>query len=602
MKKIPFILCFFLLANLLFGQDETSSSATPKGKTQKSVLIERYSQSHLFGAVYHILNDKRNHKWIACDKGVFKISQFESAPDHINADGKATALAISRKGEVWAGFSNGYLRNMSNGDYIKIKSDRVNINDLKIFKSKLWVASDQGLLVYNLKTKKLNKEYNKENSKLKTNKINFVYVDVYDQVWIGTEKGVSKFKGDKLKKPYDSGQQFKAITAKNDERWMITDKQMFIVYEEDRWNDIELKEDIHTGKVNDIILDNEGFLYVASDKLVRIDPYNDVIESYTEDTGQLSSKCLSLASDAYNHVYIGTGDSGLFRLRFSDTEFDQLSVTGILENPISCAGDNSAKLKIIASGGEKPYKYKWSDRSIKGPNPSGLAPGSYSVSVTDKNKIEFIFDITFDEPTPLQIQLVESTRITRSGKKDGALEIVTAGGSGDITYKWDNGKTGNKITKLGAGSYQVTVSDQNGCTAVQSFEVGKEKFIPELDIATVSVGQTLRINELFFTADSSIVNTKSYDVLDEIFEFLDSNKKVVIEIGGHTNNIPSHEYCDRLSSSRAKNVASYLYNKGISEQRIAYKGYGKREPVASNESLAGRKKNQRVEIKILSIL
>jgi len=91
-------------------------------------------------------------------------------------------------------------------------------------------------------------------------------------------------------------------------------------------------------------------------------------------------------------------------------------------------------------------------------------------------------------------------------------------------------------------------------------------------------------------------------VLDEIFDFLDSNKKVVIEIGGHTNNIPSHEYCDRLSSSRAKNVASYLYNKGISQQRIAFKGYGKREPVASNESLAGRKKNQRVEIKILSIL
>ena len=585
----------------MYGQVKLESPDQKSPNTQKSVLIERYAQSHLFGAVYHILNDKRNQKWIACDNGVFKIATFESAPDHINADGMATALATSRKGEIWAGFDNGYLRNMNNGDYIKIDKDQIAINDLKIFQSKLWVASDKGLLVYNLKTKKLKKEYNRSNSKLKTNDVNFVYIDVYDQIWIGTEKGVSKMSGEKLKKPYDSNQQFKAITARNDERWMITDKQMFIVYEEDRWNDIELKEDIHSGKVNDIILDNEGFLYVASDKLVRIDPYNDIIESYTEDTGQLSQKCLSLAADAYNHIYIGTGDSGLFRLRFSDTEFDQLSVTGILETPIACAGDKTAKLKILASGGEKPYKYKWSDRSIKGPNPSGLAPGKYSVTVTDKNKIEFPFDITFFEPEPLKVSLVKAQRISRSGKKDGGLEVTTTGGSGSISYKWDNGKTGRNLKRLGTGNYKVTATDANGCSDIQTFEVGKEKFIPELDISSVTVGQTLRINELFFTADSSIVNTKSYDVLDEIYDFLETNKNVVIEIGGHTNNIPSHEYCDRLSGARAKNVASYLFNKGIDQKRISSKGYGKRQPVAKNNSLAGRKKNQRVEIKILSI-
>ena len=127
------------------------------------------------------------------------------------------------------------------------------------------------------------------------------------------------------------------------------------------------------------------------------------------------------------------------------------------------------------------------------------------------------------------------------------------------------------------------------------------KILPELQIAKIKVGQTLRINNLFFQADSTDVVPESFTVLDEIYDFLAANPAVVIEIGGHTNNIPSHDYCDNLSTERAKSIAYYLYNKGIADKRIAYKGYGKRTPIASNRSLAGRKQNQRVEIKIVEI-
>jgi outer membrane protein OmpA-like peptidoglycan-associated protein len=82
---------------------------------------------------------------------------------------------------------------------------------------------------------------------------------------------------------------------------------------------------------------------------------------------------------------------------------------------------------------------------------------------------------------------------------------------------------------------------------------------------------------------------------------MDGHPRVHIEIGGHTNNIPPDEYCDRLSTARAKAVANFLYQKGIEQSRISYKGYGKRNPIASNRSAAGRRKNQRVEIKILRV-
>ena len=87
----------------------------------------------------------------------------------------------------------------------------------------------------------------------------------------------------------------------------------------------------------------------------------------------------------------------------------------------------------------------------------------------------------------------------------------------------------------------------------------------------------------------------------EVYDFLRANDKVIIEIGGHTNTIPSHAYCDKLSNERAQNVANYLYEKGIPENRLTYKGYGKREPITEDRSTVGKRKNQRVEVKILSI-
>ena len=84
-------------------------------------------------------------------------------------------------------------------------------------------------------------------------------------------------------------------------------------------------------------------------------------------------------------------------------------------------------------------------------------------------------------------------------------------------------------------------------------------------------------------------------------KFLDTNEDIVIEIGGHTNGLPEHDYCDRLSTARAQSVAQYLYEKGIPVDRIGYKGYGKRKPVATNSTVDGRRKNQRVEIKIVAL-
>ena len=128
----------------------------------------------------------------------------------------------------------------------------------------------------------------------------------------------------------------------------------------------------------------------------------------------------------------------------------------------------------------------------------------------------------------------------------------------------------------------------------------KEKILA-LDRNSMTKGQNIRIDKLYFEADTSAINIESFQVLNELYDFLADNLDINVEIGGHTNNIPSHDYCNKLSTDRAKAVAEYLIKKGIEEERISYRGYGKRKPIASNGTAEGRKKNQRVEIKIVSI-
>ena len=121
------------------------------------------------------------------------------------------------------------------------------------------------------------------------------------------------------------------------------------------------------------------------------------------------------------------------------------------------------------------------------------------------------------------------------------------------------------------------------------------------DRKKIKVGQTISIEKLYFEADSSRIKKDCFPVLDELYQFMSSNADLTIEIGGHTNDIPPDEFCDRLSANRARAIAEYLIGKGIAEERVRYRGYGKRQPLFPNVNTDNRRRNQRVEIKILSI-
>ena len=117
----------------------------------------------------------------------------------------------------------------------------------------------------------------------------------------------------------------------------------------------------------------------------------------------------------------------------------------------------------------------------------------------------------------------------------------------------------------------------------------------------IKVGQIIPLKNIYFDANKSSLKEASNIELARAFAFLDSNPNIIVEISGHTNGLCSHEFARTLSKDRSKAVSDYLTERGIPISRLRFKGYGKTVPIASNDSVAGRKKNQRVEMKILEI-
>jgi outer membrane protein OmpA-like peptidoglycan-associated protein len=121
-------------------------------------------------------------------------------------------------------------------------------------------------------------------------------------------------------------------------------------------------------------------------------------------------------------------------------------------------------------------------------------------------------------------------------------------------------------------------------------------------IVPIKVGQIIPMNNIFFDANKTTLKDASFKELEKVVEFLVTHPNLIVEVGGHTNSWCSHDFANELSSGRAKIVQEFLVSKGISKTRIQFHGYGKTQPIADNKTVAGRKKNQRVEMKILEIL
>jgi outer membrane protein OmpA-like peptidoglycan-associated protein len=592
MNKNLFVVLFWILSVPLFALVPNDSIA--ENQKLQIIRFEKVPSNALINSVYI---DKGNRVWVGTNLGLYRISNVNDAPQIFLQGQNIKDVVLDPKGKIYVATENMLYMPDENIE-LQLPIDNARIHDLEWVEKTLWIATDKGMFTFQPNNSKFT-HFHSENSSLRTNHINFIHHDRNGVTWLGTDKGEYRIKKDKWKS-YNENNNVVARYENKEGLWFLSPDDMWLVDHFNRYYKVGLDANMYNGRVNDFAIDSKGRLYVASDKLTRYDPYQEKIESFEGDAAILSSKCKRIAADLNDNIWIGTDGAGLYRLAFKDLVAEQFTAALLQERAISCHGEKDATLRLNVSGGKGPYKYEWDARGISGASPRNLGPGEYSVTVTDQIQNRYVTSLIIMEPQAISIQATNIQRVSAPNTRDGAIEINAEGGTGNLSYLWSNGDRKSEATRLTAGSYTVTVSDENKCTAVASFDVPKEKFIPDLDIAKIDVGTKLRMNELYFKADSSEVTNESYEVLEEVLDFLRNHPNVVIEVGGHTNTVPPHEYCDRLSTERAKNVAEFFYDNDIPDDRVKYVGYGKRQPLTMSEALQGRRLNQRVEIKILS--
>jgi outer membrane protein OmpA-like peptidoglycan-associated protein len=113
-------------------------------------------------------------------------------------------------------------------------------------------------------------------------------------------------------------------------------------------------------------------------------------------------------------------------------------------------------------------------------------------------------------------------------------------------------------------------------------------------------GIVLTIGDVLFATAKADLSSDALRSVDKLADFLQKYPSRNVLIEGHTDSVGSEEYNLTLSERRADSVKESLTSRGIPEGRIATKGYGKKYPVASNDTAAGKQQNRRVEVIILN--
>lgn len=106
----------------------------------------------------------------------------------------------------------------------------------------------------------------------------------------------------------------------------------------------------------------------------------------------------------------------------------------------------------------------------------------------------------------------------------------------------------------------------------------------------------LVLRGVHFDFDKSSLRAEGKPILDEAAKILNENPDVRVEVQGYTDGVGSAEYNLGLSDRRAATVKDYLVSQGVAAGRLTTRGYGKADPVASNDTDEGRAQNRRVEL------
>ncbi len=176
--------------------------------------------------------------------------------------------------------------------------------------------------------------------------------------------------------------------------------------------------------------------------------------------------------------------AGNYIVTIKDANLCETTASVLIEEPalltatiektdVLCNQANNGTATVTATGGTGNYTYLWSPSGGTAATATGLSPNTYTVQITDENGCFIIKTIEITEPTALST-IDSHVNVTCNGGNNGTASVVTTGGTGNYSYLWaPSGGTAATATGLKAGTYTVTVTDENSCSTVNTIVISE---------------------------------------------------------------------------------------------------------------------------------
>jgi outer membrane protein OmpA-like peptidoglycan-associated protein/tetratricopeptide (TPR) repeat protein len=206
-----------------------------------------------------------------------------------------------------------------------------------------------------------------------------------------------------------------------------------------------------------------------------------------------------------------------------------------------------------------------------------------------------------------QLTIVKGTIIDEFTKQPiYALIEITDNSTNEIIATFESNKSSGKyLISLPSGKdYGIAVKAEE-CLFYSSHinidtAAGYQEIVKDVYLKRIAVGSKVVLSNLFFASGKSKLKKESTTELENLLKLMNDAPNLKIEISGYTDNTGSDKVNQKLSKARAKAVVDYLVSKGISADRLTYKGYGSKQAVADNATEEGRQKNRRTEFKVIA--
>ena len=167
-------------------------------------------------------------------------------------------------------------------------------------------------------------------------------------------------------------------------------------------------------------------------------------------------------------------------------------------------------------------------------------------------------------------------------------------------YGTTNSQGKFKILLPKGDKYTVKLRSFENDVVFNDIEIPAQQGIMEFEYEIkYELPKTYVLENVYFDTGKASLKPESYKSLNNLVKVIKANKSLILEIGGHTDNVGSPESNLVLSQKRADSVKRYLVAKGVSPSQVKTKGYGDTQPVEYNNTPEGRQKNRRTQVTII---